>query len=337
MRSAIITAIECYLPETVLSNEELAARHPTWSVAKIAEKTGIVERRIAAPHELVSDMAVSAAEKLFATGVCERKDVDFVLLCTQSPDFVLPTTACLVQDRLGLPTSCGATDFNLGCSGFVYGLGLAKGLIEGLDRSNVLLITADTYSKYLDPADHTVRTLFGDAAVVTLVQGAELGAEGAAAIGPFVLGTDGSGARHLMVGGAAKGSHPQAVDGPSSSPAGPHYLRMNGPEIFNFTIREIPTTVTELLAKANVTVDEVDHFVFHQANKFMLDHLRKKIGIPEERFFVGMQDCGNTVSASIPLALKQMLDMGRLKKGDLVALVGFGVGLSWGAVLVRWQ
>jgi 3-oxoacyl-[acyl-carrier-protein] synthase-3 len=333
MRAAAIKAIEAYLPEKRLENAELAALYPTWTAAKIEEKTGIVTRRLAGENECVSDMAVAAAEKLFQSGACRPDEVDFIMLCTQSPDYVMPTTACLIQTRLGIPTSCGAVDFNLGCSGFVYGLSFAKSMLETLGLRNVLLLTADTYSKFLRPQDHTVRTLFGDAAAATLIQAVDVEGGGAAPIGPFVFGTDGRGAEHLMVhGGGRRASQKAAEAGAGETP----YLTMNGPEIFNFTIKEVPKAVEALLQKGGVQPDQVDYFVLHQANRFMLEHLRKKMGIPEERFIVNMQECGNTVSASIPLALKQMEVAGQLKSGQLVALVGFGVGLSWSATLVRW-
>src|ERR1035438_5516142 len=195
MRAAI-SDIEYYLPEYVLTTEVLSQEFPEWSVAKIDEKTGIRQRHIAAPTECASDLAVRAAEKLFQSGACDPGDIDYLLLCTQSPDYFLPTTACLVQDRLGIPTSAGALDFNLGCSGYIYGLGLAQGLIASRQASMVLLITAETYSKFIHVGDRSVRTIFGDAGAATLLVARE--AE-ASLIGPFVYGTDGSGGPNLIV------------------------------------------------------------------------------------------------------------------------------------------
>ena len=190
---AKISAIEYFLPANVITNEDLAASFPEWTAAKILQKTGIAERRVAAPDQCSSDMAVEAARKLFFhAGACKSADVDYILLCTQSPDYFLPTTACLLQDRLGIPSSAGALDFNLGCSGFVYGLGLAKGLIETGQARNVLLITAETYSKFIDDSDQSTRPLFGDAAAgVDFVAADEHSSE--PFIGPFVFGTDGGG------------------------------------------------------------------------------------------------------------------------------------------------
>lgn len=340
MIRASIRAIEYHLPAGRLTNADLAEQFPEWSVDKIEEKTGIVERRIAAAGECSSDLAVAAARKLFASDAWQAEDIDYLLLCTQSADYFLPTTACLVQDCLGLRKNCGALDFNLGCSGFVYGLGLAKGLIETGQARTVLLIMAETYSKFIHPRDKTVRTLFGDAASATLIQRTETaGAD--EMIGPFVYGTDGSGARNLMVatGGmrqrAPLGSAGEEVDEDGNIRA-PDYLFMNGPEIFSFTLRAVPQSVNALLDRSGKRLDEIDLFVFHQANQYMLEHLRKKLKIPPERFCIAMRNCGNTVSSTIPIALREALDEGRLLPGHLVMLVGFGVGYSWGAAFIRW-
>jgi 3-oxoacyl-[acyl-carrier-protein] synthase-3 len=249
-----------------------------------------------------------------------------LLLCTQSPDYLLPSSACLLQERLGLPTSVAAFDFNLGCSGFVYGLGIAKGLIETGQAKNVLLLTADTYSKHLNANDRSVRTLFGDAAAATLISAAALPSP---AIGPFVYGTDGRGAGHLIV----KNSAMRRDD--ASAPKGT--LHMNGPEIFTFTLKAVPACVAGLCAKAGITMSEVDLFVFHQANAYMLEHLRDKMDIPPEKFVLCVKDCGNTVGATIPIALHEAVKNGNLKPGMNVMLVGFGVGLSWAATMVRWE
>jgi 3-oxoacyl-[acyl-carrier-protein] synthase III len=353
---AAVRAIEYHLPEQILSNERLA-EECGWPVEKIEAKTGIRERRIAAPEECASDLAVQAARRLFQTGIAPA-DVDYVLFCTQSPDYPLPTTACLLQHRLGIPISAGALDFNLGCSGYIYGLSLAKGLIESGQVRNVLLLTADTYSKYLDPQDRGVRTLFGDGASATWIVGEELppspsgrgaGGEGEFSsnwarrpsppaplpggegrLGPVIFGTDGAGAENLIVrkGGTRRG----AMTGDRDS-----HLCMNGGEIFTFTLRMVPKAVQQLLERSGLTLSDVDCFVFHQANQYMLDHLRQKIGIPPEKFIVELRDCGNTVSSTIPIALKRAVAAGRIRAGHRVMLVGFGVGYSWGALMLRWQ
>ena len=322
--NAVIKTVEYHLPDAVQTNDQLAAQYPHWQVSQIAEKTGIHARHIAAENELASDLAVVAARKLFDSGAATPADIDFILFCTQSPDYLLPTTACLIQSRLGIPTTAGALDFNLGCSGFVYGLSLAKGLIETGQARNLLLLTAETYSKHINPEDRTVRLIFGDAASATLIQA---GDSPDAGIGPFVFGTDGTGAKNLIV---RKGALR-----PDDQPNQTLCLCMDGPEIFVFTLNTIPKVVNRLLAAVNKSLADIDLFIFHQANAYMLEHLRKRLDIPAEKFFVELRDIGNTVSATIPIAIKQAQQAGRLRSGQLAMLVGFGVGYSWAATLIR--
>jgi 3-oxoacyl-[acyl-carrier-protein] synthase-3 len=334
---AAITAIDYSLPRKVLDNDQLAKEFTDWTAEKILAKTGIRERHIAADEECASDFAVEAANRLLDSGACNRNDIDYLLYCTQSPDYFLPTTACLLQHRLGLKLSCGATDFNLGCSGYVYGLGLAKGLVESGQARRLLFITADTYSRFIHPRDKSVRTLFGDGASATLISATE---SDFPAIGPFVYGTDGSGVNNLIVptGGLRK-AHVQGaalISDESGNTRTINNLYMNGAEIFNFTLRVVPDTVSKILAQAELKMEDIDLFVFHQANKFLLDHLQKKLKVPAERFWVAMDDVGNTVSCSIPIALKRALAAGRIRAGHRLMLVGFGVGYSWGATLIRW-
>jgi 3-oxoacyl-[acyl-carrier-protein] synthase III len=339
--NAAIHAVEYHLPAEPLSNAALARQFPDWAAEKIEAKTGIVNRRLAAPDECASDLAVRAACKLFERPACRPDDVDFLLLCTQSPDYLLPTTACIVQHRLGIPTSAGALDINLGCSGYVYGLSLAKGLIETGQARNVLLLTCETYSKFMDRGDFNVRALFGDGASATLIQAEPADAgDGRGCIGPFVFGTDGRGAENLIV--RRGGTRHMAADQANAADSGidnardPSALFMNGPEIFTFTLKAVPDCIEKLLAKAGIDIGEVDLFVFHQANSFMLEHLRKKLQIPVAKFVYAMEDCGNTTSSTIPIALCREASNGRLRHGSLLMLVGFGVGYSWAAALLRW-
>ncbi len=334
--SAKINSISYYLPEETLSNEEINTLFPEWSVDKISEKTGIRNRHIASENTFSSDLAVKSAEKLFTEFKIDRNSIDFILLCTQSPDYFLPTTACILQDRLGLPVSCGALDFNLGCSGFVYGLSLAKGLIQTQQATNVLFITAETYSKFIHPKDKSNRTIFGDASACTLITSDGLNDN----IGNFVFGTDGHGAKNLIVKGGSlreamnKHLHDEITDDYGNTRTESN-LYMNGQEIFGFTLRSVPKLVEEILRKNNITKDNVDLFILHQANRFMLEALRKRMDIPEEKFFIYLEDCGNTVSSTIPIALRAALNQGRAKAGDTVLLAGFGVGYSWAGTLIK--
>ncbi|MDB5803959.1 MAG: fabH2 [Betaproteobacteria bacterium] len=338
MRTCVIAAIEEYLPAAKLTNDELAADYPEWPAAKILDKTGVETRGLAGEDECASDLGYEAARRLLERGPVPAAEIDFLLFCTQSPDHFLPTTACLLQQRLGLPVSCGALDFNLGCSGFVYGLSLAQGLIESCGMRNVLLITADTYSKFIHPLDRSVRTVFGDGAAATLVRGGEAAAP---SLGPYVFGTDGSGAEKLIVpaGGMrlprSEETARLATDAFGNTRSADH-LHMNGPDIMQFTLGMVPPLCRDLCSKAGVAMEQVDYFVFHQASAFMLEALRKKMKIPAERYSVCLRDTGNTVSSTIPLALKREQAAGRIRPGMLVMLVGFGVGYSWAATFYRF-
>jgi 3-oxoacyl-[acyl-carrier-protein] synthase III len=337
-RRAALKAIASYLPAGTLTNEELAQELGGWDAQKILQKTGIAVRPIAAPDECSSDLGVAAAQRLFQKGACAPVDIDFLLFCTQSPDYFLPTTACLVQDRLGLRLNCGALDFNQGCSGFVYGLSLAKSLIETDNADNVLLITAETYSKFINLRDRSVRTIFGDGAAATLLSAVESDRE---LLGPFVFGTDGRGARELIVpaGGMRRPvGCEQAVETQDERGnwRSERKLYMNGPEVYRFTVETVPKLLEQLLEKSDRQVEDVDQFFFHQANKFMLDRLRARTPIPREKFWVDLQDCANTVSSTIPIALERAHCRGRIAAGNNLALVGFGVGYSWAAAMMEW-
>jgi 3-oxoacyl-[acyl-carrier-protein] synthase-3 len=334
--TARIQAVEYYLPDGVLSNEDLAAEFPEWSVDKISAKTGINRRHIAAPDEFSSDLAVAAGAKLLSTHGIEPASIEYLIVCTQSPDFYLPSTACLVQDRLGLPIHAGATDITLGCSGYIYALGLAKGLIESGQVANVLVITADTYSKFINPRDKSVRTIFGDGAAATLVTAVD---EEQAIYG-ITYGTNGAGGKSLVVpnGGLRTGDSlaPKSLVATRDLQASGYDLYMDGPDIFNFTLEVVPQSVDRILERSALELEDVDLFVFHQANAFMLEHLRKKLGVPTEKFFVSLSESGNTVSSTIPIALADAVTQGALKPGMKVMLLGFGVGFSWGGLIIRW-
>ncbi len=326
-----IKAISYYLPEQYLTNEDLIQEFPEWTVDKIARKVGVSKRHIAAEGETALDLAEAAANKLFDEHKIDRTDIDFVLLCTQSPDYFLPTSACVLQERLKLRTTIGALDFNLGCSGFVYGLSVAKGLIMGGVASNILLITSETYSKHIHPKDKGNRTIFGDAAAATLIT-----TDGFAEIGNFSLGTDGRGAENLMVKTGAmryKKAFNDLLEDESSNIKSSDYLFMDGGEIFNFTSDAVPILVDDLIQKSNLQLDEVDLFVFHQANKYMMNYLRKLIGIDKDKFFIYLENVGNTVSSTIPIALYEAQKQANLQGNILLA--GFGVGYSWGGVMLK--
>ena len=327
--------ISYVLPETVLTNETLSSLYPEWPPEKILTKTGISLRHVVKENETAVDIAEQAAKKLFAEYAINPGEIDFVLLCTQSPDYKLPSSACILQDRLGVPKSAGALDYNLGCSGFVYGLALAKGLVVGGMARRILLLTAETYSKYIHPLDKSVRTIFGDGAAATLVD-----ADAVKEIGEFVFGTDGRGADKLMVktGGARQTvvANAEEIVDASGNRRTDNNIFMAGPDIFNFTLEVVPKTMDGVCANNGIARSDVDLFVFHQANKFMLDTIRKVNLIPRDRYYVDLEDTGNTVSSTIPIALVRARQKGVLKPGMRVMVMGFGVGLSWGATVLKF-
>lgn len=327
---AYIKGISYYLPEKIVTNEDLVKDYPQWDADKVAKKVGVNERHISAEKETAGDMAVKAAFKLFDEYRINPLIIDFVLLCTQSPDYHLPSTACIIQDKLGIPTTAGAMDFNLGCSGFEYGLALAKGLIVGSMAKNILLLTAETYNKYIHPTDHGNRSIFGDGAAATLVA-----TDGIYRIGEFVFGTDGSGADKLIVRTGCSRQSEKACEmgfdegGYINSP---DYLYMDGAGIFNFTLEKVPEMVKSILEKNNMEQNDVDEFIFHQANRFMLNTIRKICNFPKEKFYINMEHTGNTVSSTVPIALKNYLSDGG--NASQIMLTGFGVGLSWSGCII---
>lgn len=332
---AFIKAISYYLPDNILSNEQLVSQFPEWSVDKVAKKVGVSNRHIAATDETATDMAEKAARKMFNEYDIHPECIDFILLCTQSPDYRLPSSACILQNRLGVPTSAGALDYDLGCSGCVYGMAVASGLIAGGIAKNVLLITAETYSKYLHPSDKGNRSIFGDGAAACLIS-----TEGFAEIGQFSLGTDGSGAEKLILRTGAS-RFPQK-NGKSEVDVEGHvryddYLYMDGGGIFNFTLDAVPSLMADVQAKNSIDKESIDYYVFHQANKFMLSTIRKVCQLPKDKFYINLEETGNTVSSTILIALKQCLDAKTIHPGMKVMIAGFGVGLSWGGTLLKFQ
>ncbi len=328
-----IKAVSYYLPDKILTNSELETLFPEWSAEKVSKKVGIDSRHIAATDETACDMAEKAARNLFEEYNIKPQEIDFLLLCTQSPDYYLPSTACILQNRLGLKTSCGAFDYYLGCSGCIYGMAVAKGLIMSGTATNVLLITSETYSKYLHPDDKSNRSIFGDGAAACLIS-----TDGFSEIGNFVLGTDGSGAENLIVKtGGARQKNPTGL---SSTDDDGHtryddYLYMNGSAILNFSLDIVPQMVKKISAKNNCTSESVDYYIFHQANRYMLNTIRKICQIPQEKFYINLTETGNTVSSTILIALKDCLDKNVLSRGMNVMISGFGVGLSWGGTMLK--
>lgn len=334
---AYIRAIDYYLPPNTFSNEDYFQLFPELASNKNLAKIGVENRHIVGDGMTASDMAVSAAEKLFEAGAVDRSEIDYVLFCAQEFDYYTPTTACLIQDRLGLPKSCGALDYNLGCSGFVYGLQMAKGLIVGTGVKNVLLLTSSSLTRTVNEKDRSSRFIFGDGACATVISASEEN-EG---IGHFEIGTDGSrGERIIIRDGRARSALTPESDLPIEDEFGNitshSTFYMDGTAVFIFGMREVPKMVAKLLEKHQCSLDDIDVFIFHQANEFMIESIRKKIGIPSEKFMVYMKDIGNTVSSTLPIAMLEAERAGRLKRGDRVLLAAFGGGLSWSGTILQY-
>lgn len=331
---ARIAAIAGHLPEGTLTNADLAARFPEWSVDKISAKTGIHSRHVVGPGETTSDLAIAAARKLLARESIDPASIDYLIVCTQTADYVMPAVSMLVHADLGLRPSAGAVDITHGCSGYVVALGLASALIDSGQAQRVLVITADTYSRIVNEADKSVRTLFGDGATATLVVTSDR-----SGIHSFVYGSEGAGAESLVVpngGLAAAGRFPAADPARRGLESNGYDFYMDGTAVFNFAIRVVPPTAEEVLTKAGWSVDDVDSWILHQANSFMLSHLRRKLGVPEDRFVIELDQTGNTVSSSIPLAIEAATPKGVGAPGTRSVLIGFGVGLSWAGMAVDW-
>jgi 3-oxoacyl-[acyl-carrier-protein] synthase-3 len=317
---AYIKAVACQMGSHEVTNADIVRDFPDWSEQKISVKIGI-DKRYVAGEETASDLAFKAAKKLIVQESIDKTSIDAIILCTQSPDYFLPTTACVLQDRLGLRTDVMAFDYNLGCSGYVYGLGICKSFIVAGLAKNILLLTAETYNRYIDKSDRGNRALFSDAGTATLISAER----GLFKIGAPVYGTDGSGYTNLIVkGGGARNPDEKAGN-----------LFMDGPTIFNFTLEAVPPLVQETLKRNSLEFDDVSCFIFHQANKHMLKFIREAIHIPEDKFYLCLQNYGNTVSSTIPICLDNFVQDGRVKSGDKYLLAGFGVGYSWGAITLE--
>jgi 3-oxoacyl-[acyl-carrier-protein] synthase-3 len=333
---ARISAITTHLPEAVLTNDTLAdAFRQSWSADRILEKTGIAERRIAAADETALDLGVGAVRRLIEAGH-DPQSIDFLIFCSQAADYVLPPSACILQERAGLSRTIGALDINVGCAGYVYGLALASGLIASGAAHRVLLVTADTYSKFIHPQDRSVRTLFGDGAAATLIE-----ADDQATIGPFVFGTDGRGADRLIVeSGGARVPRSEATRAEQTDEFGNVRTRdnlfMDGGAVMSFTLREVPPMWAELKARAGLEDGDFDQVLLHQANRFMLDALRKKLKLDPAKVPYFFEKIGNTVASSIPFALEDAIGRGLIGQGSRVGMLGFGVGLSWAGCVARF-
>lgn len=332
----IIKDIAYYLPERIVTNANIKKEHPDWDIQKVGEKSGVLQRHIAGKNETAFDLASKAIEKLFSKSSLSVNDIQGIIFCTQSPDYIMPSNAFLVHKKFGFGTNVWAFDYNLACSGYVYGLTIARGMLETNMAQNILLITADTYSKYINPNDRSTSVLFGDGAAVSL-----LCLEEGKGIIDIELASAGNefDSFYIPSGGCKipKNEDTKKIQADfSGNQRTLEDIQMNGFAVWKFISRTVPEQIATLLKRNNLYVDDIDMFGFHQASKLTLDSLIKVLKIQSEKVYMNLDRVGNTVSASIPIALKDAEINGYLKKGDLVLLSGFGVGLSWGSLIMKY-
>lgn len=326
-----LIAIEYYLPEQVVRNSYFRERFPEWKVDQTALRTGVLERHIARQDETAYDLALAAAIKLLDKNPSLREKVDGIIFCTQSPDYVMPSNAFLLQRDLGLKKNILAFDYNLACSGFIYGSVMATSFIRSGVAKNLLLVTADTYSKHLEEDDRSTRMLFGDGAAVSWIgQVGDCGTEPLiSSFGDFSLSSDGTGWDQFVIRSGASRQ-------PPSCRAEPDYndkIAMNGLRVLNFVNDRVIRQLRELLANNCLKAEEIDQFFFHQASGLALDSLGKKLKVGDKQMFSNLATIGNTVSASVPILIKDYFSHNTLPKGSRLLLSGFGVGYSWGSML----
>jgi 3-oxoacyl-[acyl-carrier-protein] synthase-3 len=325
MRSAALTGWGMYVPERIVTNEELARTADT-SDEWIASRTGIRQRRVASSEDTTSSMGIRAALDAIRVAGLTPDDIDLVIVGTATPDYPFPATACLIQDALGI--TGGAFDLEAGCTSFMYGLSIASAYVTAGMYDHILVIGSEILSRILDWTDRSTCVLFGDGAGAVVVS-----AGGGAGFQPqFVLGSDGSGAQALCLpaGGSRMPSSEETVR------AGLHFVHMAGPEVFRFATRVVVEATELVLTKAGLTASDVDLFIPHQANTRIIDYAVRRLGFPEDRVFLNIDRYGNTSSASIPLALCEAHAQGCLRPDDIVVMVGFGAGLTWAAAALQW-
>ena len=332
----VIKQIEYHLPERKVTNMDIQIQHPEWNIEKVGEKSGVYNRHIAGSGETALDLAVKAVEKIFSNGSISIDDIEGIMFCTQSPDFIMPSNAFLIHKIFGFSTNVWAFDYNLACSGYVYGLSIARGMLETKMAKNILLITADTYSKYINKGDRSTSVLFGDAAAASIIS-----LEEGYGIIDIQLASSGKEYESFYIpAGGQRQPGGELTKRASTDKSGNiktvENIQMNGFAVWKFISNTVPDQIRTLLMRNNLTVDDVDFFGFHQASKLTLDSLIKSSKIDSQKVYMNLDKVGNTVSASIPIILKDAQIEGKLEKGNLVLLSGFGVGLSWGSLIMKF-
>lgn len=317
-----------------MTNDDLQVEFPKLKLKELTRLTGVLSRHICDSDETSLDMGVHAAEKLFNDTNFDRSQVDYIIFCSAGGDYITPASACIAHDKLNLPPGCGAFDFNQGCTGYIYGLSMADSLITAGNAMNVLLITSEAITKTIHKKDSSNRAIFGDAATATLISKSENPHNGR-----FTFGTDGSKFDKIIIKHGREryplpeNSEEDYTDNYGNILNGANFY-MDGSEVFNFSVNTAPSLVSDLLENNGMVMDEIDFFIFHQANQIILETLGKKLKIPSEKLVIDIENTGNTVSSTIPIAFNNLLKSGEAIKGNKIMLAGFGVGFSWGGIIL---
>jgi 3-oxoacyl-[acyl-carrier-protein] synthase III len=338
MKTTTIRSIAHALPAKVLTYEELAARFGEREVASIAKMSGIRNRRVVAPGQCASDLAVAAAKRLLEHTKIDPLSIDALIFCSQTPDYRTPATACRLQNILGLPERCSSFDMNQACAAFIYSMQVAHSMVAAGTVSRALVLNADAITTYVNPLDRGLATLHGDAAVATLVESCD---DSKGGIEFFDFGTSGKDYDRLIVkAGAARTPHSDETAKETIDADGNHrsaeQLYMDGPAVFHFVLNKVKAFLKELLAKRGLTINDFDTVLFHQANRTMVDLLYRSVGVPKDKQFYYMENVGNSAGATTPCLLAEAWREGVVKPGSRTLVCAFGGGLSWGAFSIRW-
>ena len=333
--SLIIKSIEYYLPENIVTNEDLQKENPHWNLDNVAEKSGVYQRHISGNNETAFDLSVKACDKLFQTN--DKNEIDGIIYCTQSPDYIMPSNSFLLHNYLKLENKVFAYDFNHACTGFIYCLAMANAFVKAGMAKSILLINADTYSKYINRKDRSTRVLFGDGAAATIVKESNE----KKGIIDIELGSFGSGYKKFWIpaGGLRLPESDTTlveVENNRGNIRTQNDIEMDGFGVWSFINSVAPKQIDRLLSKNNFAKTDVDQFIFHQASLMTLQSIMRLMNINKEQVFINIHNIGNTVSASIPIALKDAIDQDKINIGSTLILSGFGVGLSYGAILMEY-
>jgi 3-oxoacyl-[acyl-carrier-protein] synthase-3 len=336
-KSTTILGLTAVLPETVLSNEELARRFGQREIAAAVKMSGVVERRVTGQQQFASDLALTAAERLLANMEFDRDKIDLLIFVSQTPDYKIPTTASVLHGKLKLNEACATFDVNQACSAYPYALSIAHSMIVSGVAQYALVLNADTLTKLIHPKDRGLAVLHGDGAAATLIGPCEEGA----GFETFMLGTDGKGAKHLLVpaGGSrlacGEKTREERADA-SGSIRTEENLVMEGPAVFHFSVYKIPEVIEHAIQRSGFTLDDIDLIILHQANRTMLDLIYKRLHIPPEKQFFCLERMGNSSGPSTPVALAEAWRQGRIRPGSRSLLCSFGAGLTWGVTVIKW-